>query len=198
MRQSLFTFNDCLSGGKHKAVAAADMLRTIYPGVNASAVDLSVPMPGHPISQSLRDSVHQDFLKLEELIKSHDVIYLLMDTRESRWLPTVMGAAHGKLVMNAALGFRTFVVMRHGTRKMRRGEQDEEECASSMPDHLPGHQLGCYFCTDVTAPGDSTRDRTLDMQCTVTRPGVSFQASAIAVELMVSFFFFPHFPFHMH
>ena len=41
-------------------------------------------MPGHPVSSSTMAKVRQDYEKLESLIKSHDVIYLLMDTRESR------------------------------------------------------------------------------------------------------------------
>ena len=45
---------------------------------------LNIPMPGHPVSSSTMAKVRQDYEKLESLIKSHDVIYLLMDTRESR------------------------------------------------------------------------------------------------------------------
>ena len=33
VRQSLFTFQDCSNGGKHKAKAAAESMRLIFPGV---------------------------------------------------------------------------------------------------------------------------------------------------------------------
>ena len=48
VRQSLFEFQDCLGGGKPKAVAAAEALRRIFPAVVAEGRALSVPMPGHP------------------------------------------------------------------------------------------------------------------------------------------------------
>ncbi|KAF9111549.1 Autophagy protein 7 [Mortierella sp. AM989] len=86
----------------------------------------------------------------------------------------------GVIVINAALGFDTFLVMRHGI------GQDHEHHAS-----VGSTPLGCYFCNDVVAPTDSLSDRTLDQQCTVTRPGLSAIASAMAVEMMVSLLHHP-------
>lgn len=34
---------------------------------------------------------------LEALVKEHDVLFLLTDTRESRWLPTLLATKHNKV-----------------------------------------------------------------------------------------------------
>ncbi len=144
VRQPLFQFDDCLNGGKPKALRAAESLREIYPGVDAEGHVLSVPMLGHPVLDEAK--VKADFTKLQELVDAHDVIFLLMDTRESRWLPTLMGKASNKIVMNAALGFDTYVVMRHG----------------AAPEDGSEDTLGCYFCNDVVVAADVSfpRDKT--------------------------------------
>lgn len=136
VRQPLFTFADCLNGGAPKAHRASEALKEIYPGVETSGHLLSVPMAGHPIMDE--DATRAEFEALQKLIDEHDAVFLLMDTRESRWLPTVMGKAAGKIVMNAALGFDSFVVMRHGI----------SETGDAPAD------LGCYFCNDVVAPAN--------------------------------------------
>lgn len=83
-----------------------------------------------------------------------------------------------QLVVNAALGFDTFVVMRHGlkkppvSQKTPAGADSSPSCSSassssstpagsvptvpgsSLFSNIPGHKLGCYFCNDVVAPGD--------------------------------------------
>jgi len=191
VRQSLYEFSDCLQGGQSKAVAAAKKLKNIFPGVNAKGVELSIPMPGHTISESTERQVAACHDQLAGLIAEHQVVFLLMDSRESRWLPTVMAACDpDKIVINAALGFDTYLVMRHGVRRLE--EKKETTATISPPGLLKGEELGCYFCNDVVAPGDSMSDRTLDMQCTVTRPGASAIAAALAVELAVSLLEHPH------
>ena len=48
-------------------------------------------------SGGMLDQTKEEVTQLEELIANHDVVFLLMDTRESRWLPTLIGAATGKV-----------------------------------------------------------------------------------------------------
>ena len=92
VRQSLFTFTDCLEGGRPKAVAAADHLKEVFPGVKAQGVELSIPMPGHTATGALLEQARASYDRLVSLIEEHDVIFLLMDSRESRWLPTALAA----------------------------------------------------------------------------------------------------------
>lgn len=144
MRQPLFNFADCIDGGAKKAHRAAQALSEIFPGVESTGHALSVPMAGHPVIDA--EKTRADFEVLKDLIDNHDAIFVLMDTREARWLPTVMGKAAGKIVMNAALGFDSYVVMRHGVKNSAD----------------PTSELGCYFCNDVVAPMNVSCDQALD------------------------------------
>nr|VZI39389.1 unnamed protein product [Spirometra erinaceieuropaei] len=202
VRQTLYTFEDAKAGLK-KAAAAVAGLKRIHPSVDACAVDLTIPMPGHAISSTSisTDPTMQPQVvaarkaceQLDELIRTHDVVFLLLDTREARWLPTMLATYHSKIAITAALGFDSYLVMRHGLPRSP-GTSPSQSCNQEMAlkasgdgrlRQLSGSQLGCYFCNDVVGPSNSLRDRTLDQQCTVARPGTSMMASALAVELCV-------------
>eukprot|EP00494_Astrolonche_serrata_P000840 UN00846 len=75
---------------------------------------LTIPMPGHPVPKEHEATIKKDYDLLDSLIDKHDVIFLLTDSRENRWLPTVITQAKNKLCMNVALGFDTYVALRHG------------------------------------------------------------------------------------
>ena len=66
-----------------------------------------------------------------------------------------------KRVINVALGYESLVIQNITT------------------------ENGCYFCSDPIAPRDTTSTRTIDEKCTITRPGISYIASALAVEMYV-------------
>lgn len=266
VRQSLFAFEDCKGGGRFKAEAAAAALSAVYPGARSSGHVLTIPMPGHPLTTPSEASrARRDAETLEELVSSHDVVFVLTDSRESRWLPTLLAAKHDKICVNAALGLDSFLVVRHGgspddggggeasneDNSRRRhaeapvvaaaaspaktaeelesenpqasaasaaaasspeaGKPESEPTAPSCPP-CPGanttatagaasaatavrqatpSRLGCYFCTDVVAPENSSLNRTLDQQCTVTRPGLAPMAAATAVEMTVGLLHHP-------
>lgn len=151
VRQPLFEFEDCQKSGRFKAERAAEKLREIYPGVDAAGHVLGVPMAGHPITDEKKTLA--EYEQLKQLIEEHDVIFLLLDTREARWLPTLMGKAAGKIVLNAALGFDSYVVMRQGSRIPAEGLASLVK--TPQPEGLgEPEELGCYFCNDVVAPAD--------------------------------------------
>ncbi|XP_074109927.1 autophagy-related 7 [Cotesia typhae] len=180
VRQSLYTHEDAVNK-RLKAEAARDALLRISPTFNVEAVVMHIPMPGHVVGQSLLASTQTAVKTLEKLVQNHDVIFLLLDSREARWLPTLLCAVFDKMAINAALGFDSYTVQRHGTRRVTVATSPDltQNCPS-------GEDLGCYFCNDVTQPGNSQADRTLDQQCTVSRPGLSSIAAGLAVELMIA------------
>ncbi|CAJ0579712.1 unnamed protein product, partial [Mesorhabditis spiculigera] len=174
VRQSLSEFEDARLG-RPKAECAAEALRRILPTVFVEPVQMTVPMPGHTVSKNGEAELEETVRKLDELIQKHDVVYLALDSREARWLPTV--------AFSVALGFDTYVIIRHGIGQY---QPDQSISPTSVRDIVPYPKLACYFCSDVTAPGNSTTDRTLDQQCTVARAGLSMIASGLAVELLSS------------
>ncbi|CAH1450227.1 unnamed protein product [Lactuca virosa] len=109
-----------------------------------------------------------------------------------------------QVTITGALGFDSFLVMRHGAGPLlsrNTSSKAKTVVGSSLSTSVEEMSLGykyskprldCYFCNDVVAPVDSTANRTLDQQCTVTRPRLSPIASALAVELLVGILHHPH------
>ena len=152
VRQCLFTYEDSIAPDNFKAPIAAKRLTEVFPSVQTRGEVLKIPMPGHAVGENKEaiEEVLQNRHNLEELVKEHDVIFLLTDSRESRWLPSVLSCVHDKICLTVALGFETYLVMRHG---LSAAKHDKDK---------NGARLGCYFCNDVVAPRNSIADRSLD------------------------------------
>ena len=165
VRQSLYNFNDSTTEN-YKAILAPKKLKEIFPLTNSNGFNINIPLPGRTlIDEKSKEDYIKNLTLLEEQIKSHDIIFLLTDSRESRWYPTLISKAYNKIVITAAIGFDSFLIMRHGNKE---------------------NNLGCYFCTDIVTPSDTSGSRTLDQQCTISRPGVSMICSGLAIELGMS------------
>ena len=130
--------------------------------------NLAVPMPGRATDFDAIDRLSH----LDTIVMNCDALFLVTDSRESRYLPTVLAAKHNKPAITAAIGFDSYLCNLQLT-----GES--------------GASSACYFCGDSQSIGDSIIRRPLDEQCTVTRPGCSPIASATAAEMLVSYFSSP-------
>eukprot|EP00252_Welwitschia_mirabilis_P026079 TRINITY_DN8374_c0_g1_i1.p1 TRINITY_DN8374_c0_g1~~TRINITY_DN8374_c0_g1_i1.p1 ORF type:complete len:590 (-),score=92.26 TRINITY_DN8374_c0_g1_i1:893-2662(-) len=169
LRQSLYGYEDCLNGGQLKATSAAKSLQAIFPGVEATGVNMTIPMPCHCVSEEELSQLKANCMQLKELVANHDVVFLLTDTRESRWLPTLLCAEANKVAITAAIGFGSFLVMRHGagivttnskgaSGNITVGNSDSMDLreATEPSRDLKGkrERLSCYFCSDIVAPKD--------------------------------------------
>ena len=94
VRQTLFTFDDAKNGAP-KAQTAAQRALQIDPNAQIEGNNIFIPMPGHSCLNETE--FKNSFEKLESLVQSHDVIFLLTDSRESRWLPALLGHKHQKV-----------------------------------------------------------------------------------------------------
>ncbi|CAK0861862.1 unnamed protein product, partial [Prorocentrum cordatum] len=143
VRQSLFTHADA-AASRPKAQAAAEAVLAVMPDAEVDHVELEIPMPGHPHQSA--EALEKSVERLKGLVDSHDVVCMLTDSRESRWLPSLLVAASQQrallqpeelagrpppLGLTVALGFDSFLVSR--------------QTYMDAP-------AACYFCNDVTAP----------------------------------------------
>ena len=155
IRQWLFTQNDI---GKHKATVTANALASVHSGLQTCFKGLDITLPVPTNNGSL-----ENYMYLRNAISEHDVIVLVTDTRESRYVPTLIGRLLGKTIVTAAIGIDTFTVIR------TTGDE------------------ACYFCQDITGPHDTTVNTSIDKRCTISRPSLAALCSAIAVENIVDY-----------
>ena len=71
---------------------------------NSTGVTLEIPMPGH------YSATIENAKKLHSLIEEHDAVFLLTDSRESRWLPTLIASVlHKVLCVYLILVFKYYI-----------------------------------------------------------------------------------------
>ncbi|UKK00717.1 autophagy protein [Theileria orientalis] len=166
-RQSLYVHKDCHKNVS-KVEAAKKMIIKIRPDVKLTMINMEIPMPGHQY-----DELHLFELieNTRSIVDSSDVMILTTDTKESRWLPSLLASQRNfnnepcPLVISAGLGFDSFMVIRHSYKQFKGA---------------------CYFCSDSEPLRDTITGRPFDEVCTVVKPGVTDICGSVVVELIVS------------
>lgn len=54
-------------------------------------------------------------------------MFLMTDSRESRWLPTILANKYNKICITVGLGFDSFVIVRHGISSEIQLQREQEE-----------------------------------------------------------------------
>ena len=199
-RQCLYTWKDVQRhGSQAKAHVAAEALKAINPACISQGLQLTIPMPGHAsIETTPNQQLQEQILQICDVIDAHDVIFLMTDSRESRWLPSVLCCLAHKLCINMALGGDSLLIQQYGLpleEFQHHGFTNPQRSLHSLldpqsiqdDDASNGTFNACYFCTDVFGPSNSLTDRSLDQMCTTTRVGLSYIASGLAVELLINY-----------
>uniref|UniRef100_A0A453BZ75 THIF-type NAD/FAD binding fold domain-containing protein n=1 Tax=Aegilops tauschii subsp. strangulata TaxID=200361 RepID=A0A453BZ75_AEGTS len=94
VKQSLYVDNDC---GVPRATAIVPHLKERCPAVEVEGIQMEIPVPGNPVSKTKMSSVLDNCKRLQALVASSDVVFLLTDTWESRWFPTLLCANENKV-----------------------------------------------------------------------------------------------------
>lgn len=191
-RQCLYNWSDCtLHQGQsiYKAVVAAQALKEINPAIDSQGVVFSIPMMNHE-----EDDMRERILQLCEWIDESDVVFLMTDLIDSRWLPSVLCCLSHTLCISISLDGDSFTIQRYGRSLVEYGERGFHHPASlqsclskGYKNQSVGSHENCCFCNETISVENTATDRSMDQLCTTTRIGLSYIASGMAVELMINY-----------
>uniref|UniRef100_A0A8R7PFL1 THIF-type NAD/FAD binding fold domain-containing protein n=1 Tax=Triticum urartu TaxID=4572 RepID=A0A8R7PFL1_TRIUA len=171
VKQSLYIGNDC---GVPRATAIVPHLKERCPAVEVEGIQMEIPVPRNPVSPTKMSSVLDNCKRFQALVASSDVVFLLTDTWESRWFPTLLCANENEIAITSASGYDSYLVMRHGAGPGHN---------LSTEDALGHQRLGSCFYNNSSSFVNVYYVLQLVLNEIVAMPGLTSIASGKAVEL---------------